>query len=80
LFEEEEDSNAKNNKESNGTHSNRNDDDNEHIRELRALRNTAHAGADVMILSPPPVRKRKTREESKCAIIIYGGERLPFFL
>jgi len=72
LFEEEEDSNAKNNKESNGTHSNRNDDDNEHIRELRALRNTAHAGADVMILSPPPVRKRKTREESKCAIIIYG--------
>jgi hypothetical protein len=72
LFEEEEDSNVKNNKESNGTHSNRNDDDNEHIRELRALRNAAHAGADVMIISPPPVRKRKTREESKCAIIIYG--------
>lgn len=72
LLEEEEDNNTNNNIESSGTHSNRKDDDNEHIRELRALRNAVHAGADVMVLSPPPVRKRKRREESKHAIIIYG--------
>lgn len=72
LFEEEEDSNTKTNMESNDTLSNRKDDDNEHIRELRALRNAVHAGADVTVLSPPPVRKRKRREESKHAIIIYG--------
>jgi hypothetical protein len=49
---------------------------------MRALRNATHAGTDVMILSPPPMRKRKrkTREESKCAICYLRGERLSFFL
>jgi len=50
----------------------RNADDTETIEELKALRNAPHAGADVMVLSPHPVRRKNIREDVKCALILYG--------